>query len=133
MWVNGSVEGIGQRLVEHVIGHLPGGIATAARVIPEYDLEIFQPYLLSWESVGPSSGVGFTVKREVVLEHKHRNRRGRQRIGFDIHSHTGWQRARTGRAAGRAGRANRGAPHGVPAAARSKASRVRWRRISAVE
>ena len=38
--INGSVESVGQGLIEHVVGHLPRGIATTAGIVPKYDLEI---------------------------------------------------------------------------------------------
>src|SRR6266850_4515863 len=117
--IDHASEGIGQRHIEHVVCHLPGGVATAARIVPEHDLEVSETHLMHRVGVRPSSRVGLTIERPVILEDEHCNRGRGQRAGFYIHGHTGRQRARAGRAACRAGWSDGCATHCVAAHCRA--------------
>jgi len=86
--VNGSIvpfRALVNGTFEHVVGHLPGGVAAhAARQIPEDDLEVFQPDLLGRVGVDSTSGIGLAVGREVIFEDKRRDRRCPLRVRFYI-------------------------------------------------
>src|ERR1700704_6115793 len=44
--VDHAGKGIGQRHIEHVVGHLPGGVAAAAGIVPEHDLEVSETHFV---------------------------------------------------------------------------------------
>ncbi len=117
--VNHAVQAVGERLVEHVVGHLAGRIARAARVVKQDDVEVAQARFVGRKAVDAAAeraatGVVLPVKRPVVLEHEYRQVGGRERRG--LHQH------RDGPPGGRAGRRragrkrNRRAAHAVAGA-----------------
>src|SRR6185312_4656582 len=71
--IDGSGQAVRQRHVEHVVGHLAGGIAGATRVIEQADLEATQARLVGGEDVDAAAGGVLAVERHVVLEYKYRN------------------------------------------------------------
>ena len=80
--VTGSIvpaQRVGNRLAELVIGQLPGGIAELAGLIEQHDVEALKTGLVGREHVDAAAGILLTVERVVVLEHEHRNLRGRVR------------------------------------------------------
>src|SRR5882762_1578717 len=64
-------QGIGQRHIEHVVGHLPGGVAAAARIVPEHDLKVSETHFVHRVGVRSSSRLGLTIERPVILEDEH--------------------------------------------------------------
>ena len=78
--IDGPRQGIGHRLVELVVGELPGRIAESPRLVEELELEPAQSGLVGREGrTGAAADVLFAVHRVVVLEHQHRDLGRRQR------------------------------------------------------
>src|SRR5205807_1408546 len=80
--IDGSRQTVHQRLVEHVVGHLPGRIPGAAGVVEQRDVEASETRLLGRDYVDSAPAVVLAVQREVVLEHEHGQFRGRVWIGL---------------------------------------------------
>ncbi len=71
---------IGQRHVEHVVAHLARGVAGAARVIEQLDLEAAEAGLArATHGIRAAMHVNLTVERRIIFEHKHRDLRRLQR------------------------------------------------------
>ncbi len=87
--VRGRIDGPGQtvrqRIVEHVVGHLPGGITRAAGVVEQDDVEAPEARLVGRQHIDSTPAIVLTVQREVVLEHEHREFRGREGRGLCQH------------------------------------------------
>ena len=66
-----SRQAVHQRLIEHVVSHLPGRIARAAGIVKECDIELPKTGLVVGVHGGRSaSAILLTVKREIVLVYK---------------------------------------------------------------
>ena len=67
-----SRQAVRQRLVEHVVSHLPGRIARAAGIVKECDIEFPKTGLVvGVHGAHSATAILLTVKREIVLEHKY--------------------------------------------------------------
>src|SRR5437763_13558101 len=116
------MEGVRQWFIKHVVRHLPGGIAAAAGIVPEYDLEIAQTYLLGWISVRTSAGVRFAVKWPIILENENSDGGGGQRVGLHVYCHRRRQNASLSRARSGTDRRDGRASHGVAAGGSNRLS-----------
>ena len=90
-WIERAVQGVGQRLVEHVICHLTSGVTAATRVVPQEHGEIIQSWLVFRERIRnrtrfeTAAGVDFAVERPVIFENEAGNCGSRQRARFHVH------------------------------------------------
>ena len=71
-----------RRLVEHVVGHLPGGVTELGPDVEEDNFEPAQAGLVGGNYIDSATGILLTVEREIVLEHLHTEFAGRVRAGL---------------------------------------------------
>ena len=82
-----SRQAVHQRLIEHVVSHLPSRIARAAGIVKEDDIEMPKTLLVvDVDRPNSATAILLTVEREIVLEHKHGEFRWWKWIGLHQHS-----------------------------------------------
>jgi len=88
----GAGQGIGDGLVEHVIGDLPGGIAETACLVEQFKIEAAEARLIRRQASDPDSGttrVGLAVQRIVIGKNKGGDLGGRKRGFLQRHADRG--------------------------------------------
>ncbi len=85
--IDRSGQAVRQRIVEHVVGHLSGRIPGAAGIVEQDDVEAPEARLVGRYHIDSTPAIVLTVQREVVLEHEHREFRGREGRGLCQHPH----------------------------------------------
>ena len=79
--IDGSCQGVRQRLVEHVVGILAGEIAKSAKGVPQDDLEAAQTGLDGGNRAISAPAILLAIEWEVVFKHDDRKLRCWKRSG----------------------------------------------------